>query len=59
MEYFDIILFAVIAGVLAIRLYKVLGIKSKTTLENNELSSQKIMKINKKEFVQLCIMAEN
>ena len=49
MEYFDIILFAVIAGVLAVRLYKVLGIKSKTTLENNELSSQKITKINKKE----------
>jgi len=48
-EYFDIILFAVIAGVLAVRLYKVLGIKSKTTLENNELSSQKITKINKKE----------
>jgi len=47
-EYFDIILFAIIAGVLAVRLYKILGSKSKATLENNEASSQKITKINKK-----------
>ena len=48
MEYFDIILFAIIAGVLAVRLYKILGIKSKATLENNKASSQKITEINKK-----------
>ena len=32
MQYFDIILFAVIAGVLAIRLYRILGIKSKVII---------------------------
>ena len=41
MQYFDIILFAIVAGILAIRLYRVLGRKSdvvfrqKGDVENN------------------------
>ena len=42
MQYFDIILFAVIAGVLAIRLYRILGIKSKVTIEKNEEAIKKV-----------------
>lgn len=49
MQYFDIILFAVIAGVLAVRLYRILGIKSKVILDNKESASKKITNIKKKE----------
>lgn len=45
MQYFDIILFAVIAGVLAIRLYRILGIKSKVTIEKNEEAVQNVINI--------------
>ena len=47
MQYFDIILFAVIAGVLAIRLYRILGIKSKVTIEKNEEAIKKVINIKK------------
>ena len=47
MQYFDIILFAVIAGVLAIRLYRILGIKSKVTIEKNEEAINKVINIKK------------
>ena len=46
-QYFDIILFAVIAGVLAIRLYKILGIKSKVIIKKNEDSLQNVVNIKK------------
>jgi predicted lipid-binding transport protein (Tim44 family) len=46
-QYFDIILFAVIAGVLAIRLYKILGIKSKVIIEKKEEPLQNITSIKK------------
>ena len=45
MQYFDIILFAVIAGVLVIRLYRILGIKSKVTIEKNEEAIQNVINI--------------
>ena len=45
MQYFDIILFAVIAGVLAIRLYKILGIKTKIISEKMENIPQKVVNI--------------
>jgi len=44
-QYFDIILFAVIAGVLAIRLYKILGIKTKIISEKMENIPQKVVNI--------------
>ena len=47
MQYFDIILFAVIAGVLAIRLYRILGIKSKVIIKKNEDSVQNVVNPNK------------
>lgn len=47
MQYFDIILFAVIAGVLAIRLYRILGIKSKVIIKKNEDPVQNVVNINK------------
>ena len=47
MQYFDIILFAVIAGVLAIRLYRILGIKSKVIIKKNEDSVQNVVNLNK------------
>ncbi len=47
MQYFDIILFAVIAGVLAIRLYRILGIKSKVIIKKNEDSLQNVVNLNK------------
>ena len=45
MQYFDIILFAVIAGVLGIRLYRILGVKSKIITEKMENIPQKIVNI--------------
>ncbi|MBT4109759.1 MAG: Tim44/TimA family putative adaptor protein, partial [Pelagibacterales bacterium] len=45
MQYFDIILFAVIAGVLGIRLYRILGVKSKIITEKMESIPQKIVNI--------------
>ncbi|PPR16649.1 MAG: hypothetical protein CFH33_00553 [Alphaproteobacteria bacterium MarineAlpha9_Bin3] len=47
MQYFDIILFAVIAGVLAVRLYRILGIKSKVLLEKNEKITPNVVSIKK------------
>ena len=46
MQYFDIILFAVIAGVLAIRLYRILGNKSKVIIKKNEDSVQNVANIS-------------
>ena len=43
---FDIILFAVIAGVLAVRLYRILGVKSKIITKKMENIPQKIVNIN-------------
>ncbi|MBT3940344.1 MAG: Tim44/TimA family putative adaptor protein [Gammaproteobacteria bacterium] len=45
MQYFDIILFAVIAGVLGIRLYRILGVKSKIITKKMENIPQKIVNI--------------
>ena len=45
MQYFDIILFAIIAGVLAVRLYKILGIKSKIIIDKKENVTQKVVNI--------------
>ena len=50
MQYFDIILFAVIAGVLAIRLYRILGIKSKVIIKKNEDSVQNVVNPNKEKI---------
>ncbi len=50
MQYFDIILFAVIAGVLAIRLYRILGIKSKVIIKKNEDSVQNVVNLNKEKI---------
>ena len=45
MQYFDIILFAIIAGVLVIRLYRILGVKSKIIIEKKEKVLQKVVNI--------------
>ena len=45
MQYFDIILFAIIAGVLAVRLYRILGVKSKIIIEKKENVPQKVVNI--------------
>ena len=45
MQYFDIILFAIIAGVLGVRLYRILGVKSKIIIEKKENVPQKVVKI--------------
>jgi len=47
LQYFDIILFAVIAGVLAVRLYRILGVKSKVVVEKNEESTPNVVSIKK------------
>jgi len=44
-QYFDIILFAIIAGVLGVRLYRVLGVKSKIIREEKEEVIQKVVNI--------------
>ncbi len=49
-QYFDIILFAVIAGVLAIRLYRILGTKSKIIIKKNEDSVQNVVSLNKEKI---------
>ena len=60
MQYFDIILFAVIAGVLAVRLYRILGTKSKVTIEESEEAVQKVVNIKKeKEPTKENIITEN
>ena len=60
MQYFDIILFAVIAGVLAVRLYRILGTKSKVTIEESEEAVQKVVNIKKeKEPTKESIITEN
>ena len=45
MQYFDIILFAIIAGVLGVRLYRILGVKSKIIIEKKENVPQKVVNI--------------
>ena len=50
MQYFDIILFAVIAGVLAIRLYRILGNKSKVIIKKNEDSVQNVVNLKKEKI---------
>ena len=45
MQYFDIILFAIIAGVLGVRLYRILGIKSKIIIEKKENVTEKVVNI--------------
>ena len=47
MNYFDIILFAVIAGVLAVRLYRILGTGSKIIIEKKESPSENVINIKK------------
>ena len=47
MNYFDIILFAVIAGVLAVRLYRILGTGSKIIIEKKENPSENVINIKK------------
>ena len=47
MNYFDIILFAIIAGVLAIRLYRILGAGSKIIIEKKENSPENVINIKK------------
>jgi predicted lipid-binding transport protein (Tim44 family) len=44
-QYFDIILFAIIAGVLVVRLYRILGVKSKIIIEKKEKVTQKVVNI--------------
>ena len=45
MQYFDIILFAIIAGVLVVRLYRILGVKSKIIIEKKDEAPQKVVNI--------------
>jgi predicted lipid-binding transport protein (Tim44 family) len=47
LNYFDIILFAVIAGVLAVRLYRILGTGSKIIIEKKENPSENVINIKK------------
>ena len=47
MQYFDIILFAIIAGVLGVRLYRILGAGSKITTEKKEDSTENVINIKK------------
>ena len=47
MNYFDIILFAIIAGVLAVRLYRILGTGSKIIIEKKENPSENVINIKK------------
>jgi len=51
-QYFDIILFAIIAGVLAIRLYRILGIKSKVIIKKNEEPLQNVANIKEEKDVE-------
>ena len=47
MQYFDIILFAIIAGVLGVRLYRILGMGSKIIIEKKENVPEKVIDIKK------------
>ena len=47
MQYFDIILFAIIAGVLAVRLYRILGASSKIIVEKKEKAPENVINIKK------------
>ena len=57
MQYFDIILFAIVAGILAIRLYRVLGRKSdvvfrqKGDVEDNISVATKTQTVNELIFL--------
>jgi predicted lipid-binding transport protein (Tim44 family) len=46
-QYFDIILFAIIAGVLGVRLYRILGMGSKIIVEKKENVPEKVIDIKK------------
>ena len=47
MQYFDIILFAIIAGVLGVRLYRILGMGSKIIADKKENIPEKVIDIKK------------
>ena len=47
MQYFDIILFAIIAGVLGVRLYRILGAGSKIIIDKKEDVTEKVIDIKK------------
>ena len=47
MQYFDIILFAIIAGVLAVRLYRILGAGSKIIIEKKENVPENVINLKK------------
>ena len=47
MQYFDIILFAIIAGVLGVRLYRILGAGSKIITEKKENIPENVINIKK------------
>ena len=47
MQYFDIILFAIIAGVLGVRLYRILGMGSKIIVDKKENIPEKVIDIKK------------
>ena len=47
MQYFDIILFAIIAGVLGVRLYRILGVGSKIIIDKKEDVTEKVIDIKK------------
>ena len=47
MQYFDIILFAIIAGVLGVRLYRILGMGSKIIVDKKENVPEKVIDIKK------------
>ena len=47
MQYFDIILFAIIAGVLGVRLYRILGMGSKIIIDKKENVPEKVIDIKK------------
>ena len=47
MQYFDIILFAIIAGVLGVRLYRILGAGTKIIIDKKEDVTEKVIDIKK------------
>ena len=49
LQYFDIILFAVIAGVLAVRLFRILGVKSKVVIEKKDEPVPNVVSIKKEQ----------
>ena len=51
MQYFDIILFAIVAGVLAIRLYRVIGKKTDFSLQKGRATKNNSLKSGEKEVL--------